>query len=123
MNVKLVDPLKFVVGTNFSGVRAGKLIAHAYCEAAPFKLVTRSNEVTTPPTGGLKTFDVRCPNGSGAFSGGFDGHVKIQGNQSKATTAITSRRASGGGVWRTSALSVFVPNPGSMTAYAYCRER
>ncbi|TMK75834.1 MAG: hypothetical protein E6G48_00615 [Actinobacteria bacterium] len=101
-----------VVGVNFSGVRAGRLIAHAYCEAAPFKPVTRSKEVTPPPTGGLKTFDVRCPNGSGAFSGGFDGHVKIQGNQSKATTAIASRRASGGRVWRTSALSASCPTLG-----------
>jgi hypothetical protein len=101
--------------------RAGTLVAHAYCEAARFKLVTRSQEVTPGP-GALKTFDVRCPNGGRAFSGGFDGHVQIQGNQSKATATITSRRVAGGHAWRSSALSIF-GNPGPATAYAYCRER
>jgi hypothetical protein len=113
-----------VVGVNIpfgAGMQTGKLIAHAYCEDAPFKLVTRSKEVTAPG-GTPKTFDVHCPNGSGAFSGGFDGQVQIQGSQSKATAAVTSRRASEGRVWRTSALSVF-GNPGPVTAYAYCRER
>jgi hypothetical protein len=112
-----------VVGVNFppnSGPgHAGTLVAHAYCEAARFKLVTRSKEVTPGP-GALKTFDVPCPNGGRAFSGGFDGHVQIQGNQ--ATATITSRRAAGGHAWRSSALSIF-GNPGSATAYAYCRHR
>src|SRR5256714_5770557 len=114
-----------VVGVDFpanSGPgHAGTLVAHAYCEAARLKLVTRSKEVR-PGAGALKTFDVPCPNGGRAFSGGFDGHVQIQGNQSKATATITSRRASGGHVWRSSALSIF-GNPGPATAYAYCRER
>jgi hypothetical protein len=114
-----------VVGVNIKpdiGEQIGTLAAHAYCAAAPFELVTRSKEVT-PPLGALETFDVRCPNGSGAFSGGFDGHAQLQGIQAGATAAITSRRASGGRVWRTSAVSIFDSNPGSMTAYAYCRER
>ena len=111
-----------VVGININGMRAGKLIARAYCEAAPFELVTRSKEVT-PPLATLETFNVRCPDGSKAFSGGFDGHVQLQGTPPTATAAITSRRASGGRVWRTSVLSIFGPNPGSVTAYAYCRQR
>lgn len=114
-----------VVGVNIkpdSGEQAGTLIARAYCAAAPFELVTRSKEVT-PPLGALQTFDVRCPNGSGAYSGGFDGNVQLQGNQAGATVAITSKRASGGRVWRTSALSIFDSGPGRATAYAYCRER
>jgi hypothetical protein len=114
-----------VVGINLppnSGPgQAGTLVAHAYCEAAPFRLVTKSKEVT-PSNGALETFDVHCPHGSRAFSGGFDGHVKIQGNQSTATATITSRRAAGGRVWRSSALSIF-GNPGSATGYAYCRVR
>ena len=114
-----------VVGVNIppnSGPgHAGTLVAYAYCEAAPFRLLTKSKEVT-PANGALQTFDVRCPQGSRAFSGGFDGHVKIQGNQSTATATVTSRRALAGRVWRSSALSVF-GNPGSATAYAYCRER
>jgi hypothetical protein len=112
-----------VVGVNIpfgSGMRTGKLIAHAYCEHASFDLITRSKEVT-PPVGELKTFDVRCPSGREAVSGGFDGHINLQGGQSTAAAAITSKRASEARVWRTSALSVFAPNPGSETAYAYCR--
>lgn len=114
-----------VVGVNIkpdSGERPGTLVAHVHCAAAPFELVTRSKQVTAP-LGVLKSFDVRCPNGSGAYSGGFDGHVQLQGNQSGGAAAVTSRRASGGRVWRTSALSIFGSNPGPVTAYAYCRER
>jgi hypothetical protein len=108
-----------VVGVNInSNMRTGTLIAHAYCEAAPFKLVTASREVTAPANA-LRTFDVPCPKGTAVFSGGFDGHVQLQGTAS-ATAAITSRRTSHGHGWRTRALSVF-GNPGSMTAYAYCR--
>lgn len=111
-----------VVGVNFNAMRSGTLIAHAYCAAAPFELVTRSKEVTPPP-GEIETFDVRCPRETMTFAGGFDGHIQLQGNEPTATAAITSRRASGGRVWRTSALSVFGPDPGSATAYVYCRQR
>jgi hypothetical protein len=111
-----------VVGVNINNqMRSGTLIAYAYCAAPPFELITRSKEVT-PPVGATQTFNVRCPNGSGAYSGGFDGHVQVGGSQPQATAAITSKRASGGRVWRTSALSVF-GNPAPVTAYAYCRKR
>jgi hypothetical protein len=114
-----------VVGVNFftngGPGHTGTLVAHAYCEAASFKLVKVSKEVTLS-NGALQTFDVHCPRGTRAFSGGFDGHVKIQGNQSTATATITSRRTSGGRVWRSSALSAF-GNSGKATAYAYCRKR
>jgi len=112
-----------VVGINISMMRSGTLVAHAYCEAAPFDLVTRSKEVTAT-VGALETFNVRCPDGSKTFSGGFDGHVRLQGNQPRGTAAIASRRASGGRVWRTTMLSFFGADPsGSATAYAYCRQR
>jgi hypothetical protein len=111
-----------VVGANINSMmRPGTLIAHAYCAAVPFGLVTRSKEVTAP-VGGLQTFSVRCPEGSRAFSGGFDGHVQVGGSQPHAAAAITSKRALGGRIWRTSALSVF-GNPAPVTAYVYCRER
>ena len=111
-----------VVGFNPS-MRSGTLVAHAYCEAAPFQLVSRSKEVT-PAVGAPETFDVRCPDGSKTFSGGFDGNLRLQGDQPRGTAAITSRRASGGRAWRTTVLSVFGPNPfASATAYAYCRQR
>ncbi len=98
--------------------RRGTLIAYANCAAVPFDLVAKSREVEAP-AGAPRTFDVRCGNGSQAFSGGFDGHVRL-GAQPQATAAITSKRAQGGRVWRTSALGVF-GNPSPVTAYAYCR--
>jgi hypothetical protein len=110
-----------VVGLNINDQnRRGTLIAYAYCAAVPFDLVTESREVEAP-AGAPRTFDVRCGNGSEAFSGGFDGHVRL-GAQPQATAAITSKRAQGGRVWRTSALGVF-GNPSAVTAYAYCRRR
>jgi hypothetical protein len=96
---------------------AGTLTAYAYCEAAPFKLKTESREVTTS---GFTTFEVRCPSGGRAFSGGFDGHVHLSTRPS-GTAAVTSRRVSSGHAWRTSALSIFDSNPAQATAYAYCR--
>lgn len=111
-----------VVGVNSNTMmRSGTLIAYAYCASVPFELITRSKEVT-PPVGEVQTFNVRCPTGSGAYSGGFDGHVQVGGSQPQGTAAITSRRASGGRVWRTSALSVF-GTPAPVTAYVYCRKR
>jgi hypothetical protein len=113
-----------VVGFNIgsdSG-RPGTLIAHAYCEAAPFRIVIRSKQAKPPP-GALKTFDVRCPPGTRALAGGFDGHVQLQDGQARAVAAVTSKRASGGRAWRTSALRTFDANRGSVTAYAYCRRR
>jgi hypothetical protein len=112
-----------VVGINISSqMRTRSLVAYAYCRRAPFELVTRSKEVTVP-AGALKTFKVRCPHGSRTFSGGFNGHLQLQDNPPRATAAVTSKRASAGRVWRTSAVNAFGPNPGSVSAYAYCRER
>lgn len=96
---------------------AHTLTAYAYCEAAPFELTPVSRDVTTMD---LKTFQVRCPNGGRAFSGGFDGQVELAPSPS-GTAAVTSRRASRGRAWRTSALSVFDSSPATATAYAYCR--
>ena len=93
------------------------LTAYAYCEAAPFELRTKSKTVTT---NGLTTFEVRCPSGGHAFSGGFDGHVQVSGRPS-GTAAVTSRRVSKSHAWRTSALSIFDSGPEQATAYAYCR--
>jgi hypothetical protein len=117
---KRVDDRRWkVVGLNINDQdRPGTLIAYAYCAAVPFDLVTRSREAEAP-AGSPRTFDVSCGNGSRAFSGGFDGHVAL-GAQPQATAAITSKRARGGRVWRTSALGVF-GNPSPVTAYAYCR--
>ncbi len=97
---------------------AGTLTAYAYCEAAPFELTTQSRDVTAMD---LTTFEVRCPNGGRAFSGGFDGNVELSPIPS-GTAAVTSRRASRGRAWRTSALSVFDSGPAPATAYAYCRD-
>jgi hypothetical protein len=113
-----------VLGVNFPMgpmTRPGTVVAHAYCAAVPYKLITAHKSVSPPP-GSVKTFDVPCPSHARAVSGGFDGHVLIQGTQSTATAAITSKRAGGGRVWRTSALSTF-ETPGTSTAYAYCRKR
>jgi hypothetical protein len=114
-----------VVGVNINpggGAGPGRLIAHAYCEAAPFRIVTRSKQATPPP-GALKTFDVRCPPGTRALAGGFDGHVQLGVDQARGAAAVTSKRASSRHAWRTSALRVFDSNHGSVTAYAYCRQR
>ena len=119
---KRVDDRRWkTVGVNINDQnRPGTLIAYAYCAAVPFDLVTRSREVEAP-AGTTRTFDVSCGNGSQAFSGGFDGHVAVAA-QPQGTAAITSKRAQGGKVWRTSALSVF-GNPSPVTAYAYCRRQ
>ena len=98
---------------------AGTLTAYAYCEKAPFNLSTESKTVS-PPTNNVKTFDVRCPHGGRAFSGGFDGHVTLD-PQPSATVAVTSRRVYSGHAWRTTALSIFDSSSGTATAYAYCR--
>jgi hypothetical protein len=111
-----------VVGLNINDQnRPGTLIAYAYCAAVPFDLVTKSRSVEAP-AGSPRTFDVRCGDGSRAYSGGFDGHVQL-GAEPRAAAAITSKRAQGGEVWRTSALSVFGPNLSPVTAYAYCRRQ
>ncbi len=95
------------------------LTAYVYCEHAPFDLSTVSKKVS-PPSNGVATFVVRCPDGGQAFSGGFDGHVKI-GTELSATAAVSSKRASHGHAWSTTALSPFGSTPGTSTAYAYCR--
>jgi hypothetical protein len=111
-----------VVGLNINDQnRPGTLIAYAYCADAPFDLITKSREVEAP-VGSLRTFDVRCDGDSRAYSGGFDGHIQLAA-QPQATVALTSKRAQGSRVWRTSALSIFGPDPSPVTAYAYCRQR
>jgi hypothetical protein len=97
----------------------GTLTAFAYCEKAPFELTTKSKDVR-PPAGRLGTFDLRCPDGGRAFSGGFDGHLSLS-SQPSATAAVTSRRVSNGHAWRTSVIRIFDSSAGDATVYAYCR--
>lgn len=97
----------------------GTLTAFAYCEKAPFELTTESKDVR-PPAGRLGTFDLRCPDGGRAFSGGFDGHLSLS-SQPSATAAVTSRRVSNGHAWRTSVIRIFDSSAGDATVYAYCR--
>jgi hypothetical protein len=109
-----------VAGVNISTARAGTLIAHAYCQAAPFELITRSKDVTPAP-GQVRTFDIGCPDRTQVFSGGFDGRIEVTGSGLRTTAAIASRRASGGSVWRTSTLSAFGTSAGQGTGFVYCK--
>jgi hypothetical protein len=98
--------------------KPGALSAYVYCVKDGPKLVTRRRS-TNAPKGHTKTFDVTCPRGTKALSGGFDGRITLTANAS-AAGAITSRRADGGRKWRTTALSI-ADKPARVTSYVYCK--
>jgi hypothetical protein len=101
--------------------RPGTLLAYAYCEKDPPKLTRRSKRISLP-VARVRTLQVRCPRGSRAYSGGFDGNLNLTGNPS-ASAVVTSRRVKGGRAWRASALDISSTSRSKVTVYAYCRGR
>lgn len=95
----------------------GWLTAYAYCKSPGPKTVTRSKDAKVGG-GGVRTLEVKCPNRSKAFSGGFNGHFRATQTRPTAAAAITSRRVAHRRAWRTSALGI--SSPGRITAYVYC---
>lgn len=99
--------------------QAGTLTAYAYCKAPGPKLSTESRDATVST--GLRSLDVKCPDGERVRSGGFDGHFTSTGREPSAAGALTSKRIDHGKGWSTSSISVSAPNPATITTYAYCR--
>ena len=56
--------------------RPGTLIAYAYCVTKAPRLVTVSKRAELAP-GTVQTRRIACPHGSSAYSGGFDGNLKL----------------------------------------------
>ena len=107
------------MGNNSPGdARPGTLLAYAYCEKDPPTLTTRSKRISLAAAQ-LRTLQVKCPRGSRAYSGGFDGNLMLTGNPS-ASGVITSKRAKGGRVWRASVIDISDTSPAKVTLYAYC---
>ncbi len=102
-----------------NGARPGTLIAYAYCQKHPPRLVAKSKRAKVP-VAHVKTLEAKCPRGSRAYSGGFDGNIKLTADPS-ASGAITSKRVDQGRAWLLSALNTSDTSPAHVTAYAYCR--
>ncbi|MGH2924599.1 MAG: hypothetical protein ACRDK1_01355 [Solirubrobacterales bacterium] len=102
-----------------SSGRPGTLLAYAYCESRPPKLVTESKRIEVMPRD-AQTAQADCPSGATAYSGGFDGNLHLT-SEASATGAVTSKRAGGGHSWRVRALDVSDSVPAHLTVYAYCR--
>lgn len=113
----------------YSGpLRPGKLVAYANCarEVALAKVAKRVNVPAQTRDGEgsqTRSFRVRCPRGSRAVSGGFDGNLTLRGNEGNAAGAVTSMRSRDGRGWRTAAISVSERTASKMTAFVYCLTR
>ena len=103
-----------------NGARPGTLIAYAYCQKHPPKLVTASKRVELP-VAELGSADVRCPRGTSVYSGGFDGNLKLTADPS-GSGAVTSKRVNRARAWHLEALDISDTTPSHVTAFAYCRE-
>jgi hypothetical protein len=108
-------------GDSSADARPGTLIAYAYCEKDPPKLITRSKRISLP-VARVRTVQVACPRGGRAYSGGFDGNLQLTANPS-ASGVVTSKRAKGGRAWRASAIDISDTRQAKVTVYAYCRLR
>ncbi len=106
-------------GGSPSDSRPGTLLGYAYCVTKPTKLVTKSKRVAVTP-GEAVAAQAKCPDGGSAYSGGFDGNIKLT-SQTIASGAITSKRADGGHAWRVKALGLSDTVASHVTVYAYCR--
>jgi hypothetical protein len=102
-----------------NGARPGTLIAYAYCQKDPPKLVAASKRVEVP-VAQVTSAKAKCPRGSSAYSGGFDGNIKLSADPS-ASAAFTSKRADRARAWKLEALNISDTSPGHVTAFAYCR--
>lgn len=104
---------------NSNGGRAGTLVAYAYCQQDPPRLVAASKRVEVP-VAEVRSVDVKCPDGGRAYSGGFDGNIKLTADPS-ASGVITSKRVDHGRAWRASALNISDTGSAHATAFVYCR--
>ncbi len=102
-----------------NGARPGTLIAYAYCQKDPPKLVSALKRVKVP-VAQARSLEAKCPRGSIAYSGGFDGNLKLTADPS-ASGAITSKRVDRARAWSLTALNISNTSPAHVTAYAYCR--
>lgn len=102
-----------------NGARPGTLIAFAYCQSNPPKLVSALKRVEVG-VAQARTFKVSCPRGSIAYSGGFDGNLRLTADPS-ASGAITSKRVERGRAWSLTVLNISDTSPAHATAFAYCR--
>jgi hypothetical protein len=98
---------------------AGTLTAIAYCAKGWPRLIERSQQASVGPDQ-LRTFDVSCPPGTKAVSGGFDGNIGPLGEQFTATGAVESFRMRKAAGWTTSAVTVDDDVSATITGYAYC---
>jgi hypothetical protein len=106
-------------GDDSSDSRPGTLIAYAYCVSKSPKLVTVSKRAEVD-SGAAQTTRIGCPAGSTAYSGGFDGNLKLTADGS-ASGALTSKRVDGGHAWRVRAVDISDSTSAHVTVYAYCR--
>lgn len=97
--------------------KAGKLVGFAYCFADPpqVKRVAASADVGQD---GLTRVAARCPDGTKAISGGFDGNVSF-GAEISAAAAVASKRMGHAAGWTAKGLSAGSPTA-KLTVYAYC---
>ncbi len=108
-------------GSPPQGDGPGVLISYAYCVRRGPALVTRPKRVKVPP-GGFRAAVVRCPRGTRALSGGFDGNLAFSPSPRAAGT-VTSKRL-GARTWRFAALNVADSALSArLTAYAYCARK
>jgi hypothetical protein len=113
-----VEALNF--GGDGSGEpRSGTIVVYAYCVAKGPRLVPVSKRAELTP-GTVQTTRIGCPNGSSAYSGGFDGNLKLTAD-STASAALTSKRVDGGRAWRVRSLDISDTASSHVTVYAYCR--
>lgn len=97
--------------------KPGKLVGFAYCLAGAPRVepVAVSGNVDQSS---LTRIAARCPQGSNAISGGFDGHVRT-GKRVSAGAAIASKRMGHAAGWAAKGLSAGSATA-KLTVYAYC---
>ena len=106
-------------GRRLGESRPGTLVAYAYCVTKAPRLVTVSKRAELAP-GTVQTTRIACPHGSSAYSGGFDGNLKLTTDSSAAGRPDVE--AGGRGPRMARALARRLGHGElHVTVYAYCR--
>jgi len=95
----------------------GALVGFAYCLADPPRIAAVSASREVAP-GELERVVARCPQGTKAIAGGFDGDVRPRAPVS-AAGAVASRRLSQGSGWSIKGTGI-AGSTATLTVYAYC---
>ena len=100
------------------GTESGRLKAYAYCDPREPGLKTRSKDASISSSG-VGSAIAKCPEGSEAVAGGFEGNFVQVMSGFAGTSTFTSKRT-GTRTWKASG---YASEPAStLTSFAYCKK-